>query len=135
MLEKRERRRTHYIPWSHLSFAVPADEEHPSRSGHAAPLAGRDEADGCLEVGAVELGSRPRTTLGSGSEVRGFRGEPGAVQLAQPGFIRDGTWGVRRAPDRKRRALHQAEIGARAGPIWHYAALRGTTWHKIDPYM
>ena len=43
--------------------------------------------------------------------------------------------GGQRAPDRKRRALHQAEIGARAGPIWHYAALRGTTWHKIDPYM
>ena len=20
------------------------------------------------------------------------------------------------------------------GPIWHYVALRGTTWHKIDPY-
>ena len=28
-----------------------------------------------------------------------------------------------------------AKIGARAGPIWHYAALRGTTWHKINPYM
>ncbi len=26
-------------------------------------------------------------------------------------------------------------IGARAGPIWHYVALRGTTWHKINPYM
>ena len=34
--------------------------------------------------------------------------------------------GGQRAPDRKRRALHQAEIGARAGPIWHYVALRGT---------
>ena len=43
--------------------------------------------------------------------------------------------GGQRAPDRKRRALHQAEIGARAGPIWHYVALRGTTWHKIDPYI
>ena len=43
--------------------------------------------------------------------------------------------GGQRAPDRKRRALHQAEIGARAGRNWHYAALRGTTWHKIDPYM
>ena len=45
------------------------------------------------------------------------------------------AFGGQRAPDRKRRALHQAEIGARAGPIWHYVALRGTTWHKIDPYM
>ena len=23
----------------------------------------------------------------------------------------------------------------RAGPIWHYVALRGTTWHKSAPYM
>ena len=51
---------------------------------------------------------------------------------AQPGFIRDGTWGVKRAPDRKRRALHQAEIGGTSRP---QLALRGTTWHKIDPYM
>ena len=29
----------------------------------------------------------------------------------------------------------RAKIGARAGPIWHYAALRGTTWHKSAPYM
>ena len=27
----------------------------------------------------------------------------------------------------------RAKIGARAGPIWHYAALRGTTWHKTPP--
>ena len=27
----------------------------------------------------------------------------------------------------------RAKIGARAGPIWHYAALRGTTWHKAPP--
>ena len=31
--------------------------------------------------------------------------------------------GGQRAPDRKRRALHQAEIGARAGPIWHQKQL------------
>ena len=29
----------------------------------------------------------------------------------------------------------RAKIGARAGPIWHYVALRGTTWHKSAPYM
>ena len=28
----------------------------------------------------------------------------------------------------------RAKIGARAGPIWHYVALRGTTRHKINPY-
>ena len=27
----------------------------------------------------------------------------------------------------------RAKIGARAGPIWHYVALRGTTWHKAPP--
>ena len=42
------------------------------------------------------------------------------------GLHRGRNVGGQRAPDRKRRALHQAEIGARAGPIWHYAALRGT---------
>ena len=28
-----------------------------------------------------------------------------------------------------------ARQAALAGPIWHYVALRGTTWHKINPYM
>ena len=27
----------------------------------------------------------------------------------------------------------RAKIGARAGPIWHYVALGGTTWHKAPP--
>ena len=42
--------------------------------------------------------------------------------LAQPGLHQGRNVGGQRAPDRKRRALHQAEIGARAGPIWHYVA-------------
>ena len=29
----------------------------------------------------------------------------------------------------------RAKIAGRAGPIWHYVALRGTTWHKSAPYM
>ena len=29
----------------------------------------------------------------------------------------------------------RANRGPRAGPIWHYVALRGTTWHKSAPYI
>ena len=61
--------------------------------------------------------------------------EVNAFQLAQPGFIRDGTWGgsVRRIESEE--PSTRRKIGARAGPMWHYAALRGTTWHKMHPYM
>ena len=57
-------------------------------------------------------------------------GEP--LPLTRParsaGLHQGRNVGGQRAPDRKRRALHQAEIGARAGPICH---LRGTTWHYV----
>ena len=67
----------------------------------------------------------------------GSRASASGLYYERPSFVvrRLGNVGGQRAPDRKRRALHQAEIGARAGPIWHYVALRGTTWHKINPYM
>ena len=42
------------------------------------------------------------------------------------GFIRDGTWGVSVRRIESEEPSTRAEIGARAGPIWHYAALRGT---------
>ena len=29
----------------------------------------------------------------------------------------------------------RAKIAGRAGLIWHYVALRGTTWHKSAPYI
>ena len=50
----------------------------------------------------------------------------GARPARSAGLHQGRNVGGQRAPDRKRRALHQAEIGARAGPIWHYVALRGT---------
>ena len=46
----------------------------------------------------------------------------GAVRTRLGGQCAPAAFGGQRAPDRKRRALHQAEIGARAGPIWHYVA-------------
>ena len=50
------------------------------------------------------------------------------VQLAQPGFIRDGTWGV------SVRRIESEEPSTRR-KSGHEPAPFGTTWHKIDPYM
>ena len=54
------------------------------------------------------------------------RGKP--VQLAQPGFIRDGTWGV------SVRRIESEEPSTRR-KSGHEPAPFGTTRHKIDPYM
>ena len=85
---------------------------------------------GFLEEAQKNLKTRrPDITLESVEKVIEFK-------LSRSAGLHQGrNVGGQRAPDRKRRALHQAEIGARAGPIWHYVALRGTTWHKINPYM
>ena len=80
---------------------------------------------------AVSRGRSPAVDGIGGRLLRQRDGRELLRHDCRPHLSRSGPWGPQcapaafggqRAPDRKRRALHQAEIGARAGPIWHYVA-------------
>ena len=100
----------------------------------------RERADGAREISIVVRGDQRVQRPHSHSQVW-------PVHKLDPGRGRPTNFAVRCARQRLaatpyplflQRTLvsrKRAKIGARAGPIWHYAALRGTTWHKSAPYM
>ena len=60
---------------------------------------------------------------------------PAAADLEQ--FVPDApaAFGGQRAPDRKRKSPPPGGNRGTSRPHLAHVALRGTTWHKINPYM
>ena len=83
---------------------------------------GRVQRAGAPPGGRSRSKFRRHSDEAEGSKRNGARARQRLAATPHPLFLQ------RTLVSRKR-----AKIGARAGPIWHYVALRGTTWHKAPP--